>query len=291
MEGRKAATAGSSGGEKVGASSSRLPRSMDELRRLRMVVCTVYKMLRRRDYCVEEEWDTLGVEEFAQQLRSRPSSGGGSSGGDSDFSLRATKVGNMKRRLVVVFSRTSPFSIRSLKECVEQLKHAAASSGIIVGQGKVSSSARYAMTSLQGSLALEYFRETDLLVDITEHVLNPEFTVLTTEEKNAVMQRCCATETQIPRMALDDPIARYFGLRRGQVRAARLIISCCWWRCFCFCCCFVVITDRSRSHSAIPAHTLLSLLLHTRRCSRFCERATPRDAASATGWLCSVTIN
>lgn len=191
-----------------GGASSRLPRTEDEVRRLRMVVATVYKMLRRRDYCVAEEWDELNLADFAERVADE---------GDDDFVLSATKVGFAEKRLMVVFSRTSPFSIRSLKECVEQLRRGGAVAGIIVGQGRVSASARHAMVSLRGQMHLEYFLESDLLVDITEHGLNPEFTVLTADEKEHVMARCCATETQIPRVGLDDPIARYFGLARGQM--------------------------------------------------------------------------
>ena len=64
---------------------------------------------------------------------------------------------------------------------------------------------------------LEYFTESELLINITEHELVPEHIVLIPDEKQELLTRYKLKENQLMRIQSGDPVARYFGLKRGQV--------------------------------------------------------------------------
>ena len=64
---------------------------------------------------------------------------------------------------------------------------------------------------------LEFFNESELEINITEHELYREHTLLTPKEKEELLANYKLTEAQLMRISVDDPVARYFGFKRGQV--------------------------------------------------------------------------
>lgn len=82
---------------------------------------------------------------------------------------------------------------------------------------KMSPAARKTLNEMMTEYHLEEFPESDLLVNITKHVLVPKHTIMSSEEKSALIKRYRLKDTQLPRIMLSDPVARYYGMRRGQV--------------------------------------------------------------------------
>ncbi|KAG6484486.1 hypothetical protein ZIOFF_053004 [Zingiber officinale] len=58
---------------------------------------------------------------------------------------------------------------------------------------------------------------TELLVNITKHVLMPKHELLTTDEKQDLLKKYNVGESQFPRMLESDPVSRYHGLKKGQI--------------------------------------------------------------------------
>ncbi|KLJ05441.1 DNA-directed RNA polymerase I, II, and III subunit RPABC1 [Blastomyces silverae] len=88
--------------------------------------------------------------------------------------------------------------------------------GIFISQTPISPSAMRVLNSIPGRFC-EHFQEQELLVNITHHELVPKHVLLSAEEKRRLLQRYRLKESQLPRIQSGDPVAKYLGLRRGQV--------------------------------------------------------------------------
>ena len=64
---------------------------------------------------------------------------------------------------------------------------------------------------------IELFYQSELLVNITEHELVPKHQVVTENEKHELLKKYRVKDTQLPKIQVEDPIARYYGVKRGQV--------------------------------------------------------------------------
>ncbi|KAK3318322.1 RNA polymerase [Apodospora peruviana] len=111
----------------------------------------------------------------------------------------------------------SSIGISVMKKFVQ---HCAANNfraGILITGPALSAQARKVIGVTQQYTQIECFLEDDLLVNITHHKLVPKHILLSREEKAALLKRYRLKETQLPRILQKDPIARYLGLKRGQV--------------------------------------------------------------------------
>ncbi len=63
----------------------------------------------------------------------------------------------------------------------------------------------------------EVFTENEFMMNITEHVCCPEFTVLTTQEIDELLLSYNVKKKELPKQYDIDPISRYLCIKRGQV--------------------------------------------------------------------------
>ena len=116
----------------------------------------------------------------------------------------------------VEFNGEYKVGIKQLRQFAHYITEHNFHTGIFICNAPISPSALKIIPTVLPHI-IETFQEQDLLVNITLHELVPKHILLSKEEKAALLHRYRLKETQLPRIQASDPVARYLGLRRGQV--------------------------------------------------------------------------
>lgn len=122
----------------------------------------------------------------------------------------------------VEFNGDDAFGMKNLRDFINHLISGGYYSGIMIVIKPLSGMAMRALRAASGlgegpKGGVEVFLEQDLKINITKHELVPTHQLLSTEEKQQLLKRYRLKETQLPRIQVTDPVAKYYGLRRGQV--------------------------------------------------------------------------
>lgn len=192
---------------------------------------TIHEMVQDRGYELAEDEVKISLDRFRLEYTNND---GSPNRGKMQFSARPSEAMLLKSTPPATASNPNPVSDAGtiwVEFCSETtsigvgvmkkfVQHCAANNfkgGILVTSFPLSSQARKVITATLQYTAIECFLEEDLLVNITHHDLVPTHIVLSRDEKMALLKRYRLKETQLPRILQKDPIARYFGLKRGQV--------------------------------------------------------------------------
>lgn len=117
----------------------------------------------------------------------------------------------------VEFLNELSVGIKQMRNFAQHLSANNFHSGILVTNIAITPAALKIVPAVASETRIECFLESDLLVNITHHELVPKHILLSKEERTKLLQRYRLKDTQLPRIQLGDPVARYLGLRRGQV--------------------------------------------------------------------------
>jgi DNA-directed RNA polymerase I, II, and III subunit RPABC1 len=124
---------------------------------------------------------------------------------------------NSLDQLLVFFCEDESVGIKPIRKIVERMVSQSIFKGIIVYQKSMTPSASKIIQEMAPKYQLESFRENEIIINITKHVLVPAHQVLSEDAKKTLLNRYRLKETQLPRILSSDPIAKYYGLKRGQV--------------------------------------------------------------------------
>jgi DNA-directed RNA polymerase I, II, and III subunit RPABC1 len=118
----------------------------------------------------------------------------------------------------VEFNGETNLGIKPVKQFVHEVASRNCYSGILITSVfPTSASKKIAQAMDPKKHTIEMFHESDLVINITRHELVPKHVLLSHAEKATLLQRYRLKDSQLPRIQKDDPVAKYLGLRRGQV--------------------------------------------------------------------------
>lgn len=119
--------------------------------------------------------------------------------------------------MFVFFPEDEKVGVKPIKVYTDRMRSEGVSNAIMVLRVDITPFAKQAVQEMSDSFRIEHFKEAELLVDITQHQLVPKHELLTQSEKVELLKRYRLKEIQLPRIQPNDPIARYYGMKRGQV--------------------------------------------------------------------------
>lgn len=102
--------------------------------------------------------------------------------------IKEMKESNIKRAILVTKNGTTPFVEREIERLLSE-----------------------------ESITIEIFTEKSLLIDITEHILVPKYEILTTTEKDKLLESLSIKDKQLSIQLITDPISKYYGLKKGDI--------------------------------------------------------------------------
>ncbi|KAM7471313.1 hypothetical protein LguiA_009496 [Lonicera macranthoides] len=184
--------------------------SDEEITRLYRIRKTMMQMLDDRGYLVaDEESKKLTKQDFINKY--------GENMKREDLVIKKFKRNNNSDQIYVFFPEEPKVGVKTVKTYTNCMKEDDVVRAILVVKQNLTPFAKTCLNEISTKFHLEVFQEAELLVNVKEHVLVPEHQLLTNEEKKTLLDRYTVKETQLPRIQVTDPIARYYGMKRGQV--------------------------------------------------------------------------
>jgi len=186
---------------------------MDEVGRVYLVRRTVLQMLQDRGYIVPQSDLDLDRDSFKSKHTQVSENGLNR----ESLTLLMQKKDDPTDQIFVFWPEDLKVGVRPVKKYCDRMKEQAVFRAIVIIQQTLTAFAKQALAEMAPRYTIEHFQEAELLVNITEHILVPKHKLLTDSEKQTLLAKYKLEDSQLPRIQVNDPVARYYGLQKGQV--------------------------------------------------------------------------
>jgi DNA-directed RNA polymerase I, II, and III subunit RPABC1 len=128
------------------------------------------------------------------------------------FSCDNPTTGNT---LIVMFATEQSIGVKAVVELEKQMAAVKMQHCILIYPVSVTPPAKKHI--VKEKLDIELFSEDELTLNISRHKLMPKHQLLSSSEKTELLKISCLKDSQLPKILLTDPMARYLGAKRGNV--------------------------------------------------------------------------
>ena len=181
----------------------------EELSKLFKVFKTLNKMLEDRGY-EKLNKEPLNKEDWLDKIKKDKSMNG-------IFTKLDKKDPTRRIRIYYHYIPSPKLNSEMIKNFLDLMRATHVNSGIIIISGKISQQAKQKIEEINCELKIEVFTLNELVVNITEYELVPKHILLSQEDKQKLLERYKIKESQLPKILVTDPVAKYLGLQRGDV--------------------------------------------------------------------------
>ena len=168
---------------------------------------TLNKMMEDRGYIIEENYSQISYQDWLLKNNNKSTLNG----------IFYKKVGENIVRLYFEYLEGLKLIANDIGSFFSKMKDAKADSGIIVISGILSSQAKQKLADINIELQVECFNISELMVNITEDAYVTKQILLSVDQSKKLMKRYRIKESQLPKILHSDPVAKYLGLKRGDV--------------------------------------------------------------------------
>ena len=172
---------------------------------------TLIQMLEDRGYTIQDDCKFSTYNEWKNKYKDNQKSI------NHLFYKKKEKNEAEPKRLYFEYLERSKVNGNDIENFIKQMIEGKVCAGIIVVSGQLTSQAKQKINETDTVLQLQCFNISELMVNITKHSYVPKHVLLSEEDKNTLLKRYRIKENQLPKILTTDPIAKYLGLRKGNV--------------------------------------------------------------------------
>ncbi|CAD7945246.1 unnamed protein product [Amoebophrya sp. A25] len=175
---------------------------------------TTSEMLEDRGYMVSLDFKNETRAQFEEAYTKAQQEGMGR----ERFVILCCHKNDPEQKILVYFpDENKKVGVKPIRVLAEKMHDNKIDHAILVVRQSLTPFAKSAIGETLSKMRIEVFHENELVVNITKHDLVPTHQPLTDAEKKYLLQRYQLKPSQLPRIQMNDPIARYFGLQREAV--------------------------------------------------------------------------
>ncbi|CAL1411698.1 unnamed protein product [Linum trigynum] len=170
---------------------------------------TVMEMLKDRGYDVPGAELSRSLAEFRTEFGEKPE--------PERLRITASLRSNTHKKVLVLFMGATELKVAAVRNVYKQIlgEGLGLSGLILILEAKITIQAKKHLETFP--FKVEVYQITDLIANVSKHVLQPSLEILTAHRKQMLMKKYKAEDKLLPRMLETDAIAKYYGLQKGQV--------------------------------------------------------------------------